>query len=305
MKNIVFLILCIFSINLAEEINAIPEKLEYDKEKAILGKKLYFDKSLSKDGSVSCNSCHDITKFGVDNTINSLGVGNVLDLPFNTPTSFNSVFNFVQFWNGRAQDLQEQAKGPLLNPKEMANTEENILKIVNNNKEYVKAFDRIYNGKITLNNIVDAIAEFEKTLITPNSPFDKYLKGDVNAISEQAKRGYKAFKSNGCISCHQGVNIGGNMYQKIGIFQEYINQDVKGKYDITNNPEDIMVFKVPSLRNIAKTAPYFHDGSVSTLESCVQFMAYYQLGKFLSDETVSDIVAFLETLTGEYKDEIK
>ena len=154
-----------------------------------------------------------------------------------------------------------------------------------------------------MQNITDAIAEFEKTLITPNAPFDRYLNGDENAISSQAKRGWEAFKSNGCVACHQGQNIGGTMYQKIGIFEPYPNQENLGRYEITKIESDKMVFKVPSLRNVAKTAPYYHDGSIPTLDVCVQFMAYYQLGRFLDQQTVDDIVAFLESLTGEFNEQ--
>ncbi|MFB1644995.1 MULTISPECIES: cytochrome-c peroxidase [unclassified Campylobacter] len=299
--TMLFLITTTFAIDM---ITPLPDKINYNKEKAILGKKLYMDTSLSKDGKISCNTCHNINNYGVDNTTNSTGVNNQLDTPFNTPTTFNSVFNFVQFWNGRAQNLQEQAKVPLFNPKEMGLTPEFLLKQVNANPDYVKNFKDIY-GEITVDNIADAIKEFEKTLITPDSPFDRYLKGDKNAISEKAKRGYEEFKAQGCISCHQGQNIGGNMFQKIGIFQEYPNQENLGRYEITKKESDKMVFKVPSLRNIAKTAPYYHDGSIPTLGACVQFMAYYQLGKFLNQETVDDIVAFLESLTGEYHDNIQ
>lgn len=153
-----------------------------------------------------------------------------------------------------------------------------LLQKVNSNENYVKAFKKLYGG-VTVENIVLAIAEFEKTLITPNSPFDRYLSGDQNAISAQAKKGYEDFKANGCISCHQGQNIGGNMFQKIGIFEEYPNQEDLGRYEITKREADKMVFKVPSLRNIAKTTPYFHDGSIPTLDACVQFMAYYQTRK--------------------------
>ncbi|TKX31073.1 cytochrome-c peroxidase [Campylobacter estrildidarum] len=298
---ILFLTTTTFAIDM---ITPIPDSLPYDKAKASLGKKLYMDTSLSKDGKVSCNTCHNINTYGVDNTPFSIGVNKQLDTPFNTPTTFNSVFNFVQFWNGRAQNLAEQIKGPLFNPKELGLTPEILLQKINNNPDYVKSFDDIY-GEINVDNIADAIAEFEKTLITPNSPFDRYLKGDKNAISEKAKRGYEEFKAQGCISCHQGQNIGGNMFQKIGIFQEFPDQNDLGRYEITKQESDKMVFKVPSLRNIAKTAPYYHDGSVPTLDACVQFMAYYQLGKFLSQETVDNIVAFLESLTGEYHDNIQ
>lgn len=291
------------SINQDRMITPLPTNIPYDKEKAMLGKQLYMDTSLSKDGKVSCNTCHDLKRYGVDNEIFSIGADGVLDEPFNSPTTFNSVFNFVQFWDGKAKNLADQAKNPFINPKEMALKDEaEVVKRVEANAKYKANFDKIY-GEITMQNITDAIAEFEKTLITPNAPFDRYLNGDENAISSQAKRGWEAFKSNGCVACHQGQNIGGTMYQKIGIFEPYPNQENLGRYEITKIESDKMVFKVPSLRNVAKTAPYYHDGSIPTLDACVQFMAYYQLGRFLDQQTVDDIVAFLESLTGEFNEQ--
>ncbi|MBO5064272.1 cytochrome-c peroxidase [Campylobacter sp.] len=291
------------SINQDRMITPLPTSIPYDKEKAMLGKQLYMDTSLSKDGKVSCNTCHDLKRYGVDNEIFSIGADGVLDEPFNSPTTFNSVFNFVQFWDGKAKNLADQAKNPFINPKEMALKDEaEVVKRVEANAKYKASFDKIY-GEITMQNITDAIAEFEKTLITPNAPFDRYLNGDENAISSQAKRGWEAFKSNGCVACHQGQNIGGTMYQKIGIFEPYPNQENLGRYEITKIESDKMVFKVPSLRNVAKTAPYYHDGSIPTLDVCVQFMAYYQLGRFLDQQTVDDIVAFLESLTGEFNEQ--
>lgn len=309
-KRALFMTLVVFNISNAQTsinqdrmITPLPTSIPYDKEKAMLGKQLYMDTSLSKDGKVSCNTCHDLKRYGVDNEIFSIGADGVLDEPFNSPTTFNSVFNFVQFWDGKAKNLAEQAKNPFINPKEMALKDEaEVVKRVEANAKYKASFDKIY-GQITMQNITDAIAEFEKTLITPNSPFDRYLNGDENAISSQAKRGWEAFKSNGCVACHQGQNVGGTMYQKIGIFEPYPNQENLGRYEITKIESDKMVFKVPSLRNVAKTAPYYHDGSIPTLDACVQFMAYYQLGRFLDQQTVDDIVAFLESLTGEFNEQ--
>lgn len=309
-KRALFMTLVVFNISNAQTsinqdrmITPLPTNILYDKEKAMLGKQLYMDTSLSKDGKVSCNTCHDLKRYGVDNEIFSIGADGVLDEPFNSPTTFNSVFNFVQFWDGKAKNLADQAKNPFINPKEMALKDEaEVVKRVEANAKYKASFDKIY-GQITMQNITDAIAEFEKTLITPNSPFDRYLNGDENAISSQAKRGWEAFKSNGCVACHQGQNVGGTMYQKIGIFEPYPNQENLGRYEITKIESDKMVFKVPSLRNVAKTAPYYHDGSIPTLDACVQFMAYYQLGRFLDQQTVDDIVAFLESLTGEFNEQ--
>ncbi|EES88835.1 cytochrome-c peroxidase [Helicobacter canadensis] len=289
-------------------VEPIPDSIPFDEQKARLGKKLYLDANLSKDKTISCNSCHPLENYGVDNLRLSLGVGGATNGATNSPTSFNSVFNFVQFWDGRAKDLQEQAAGPLLNPVEHGMTEDAVVAAVKDNPEYVKSFGELYEEGITFLTITDAIAEFEKTLLTPNSPFDKWLKGDENAITPAAKRGFEAFKSNGCISCHQGQNVGGNMYQKIGIFEPYNGSGPNGnlgRYNVTQDENDKLVFKVPSLRNIAKTAPYFHDGSVETLEVAVQLMAFYQLGKFLDNEVVMDIVSFLESLTGEYNDKLQ
>ncbi len=309
-KRALFMTLVVFNIcNAQTEINQnqmitpIPDSIPYNKEKAMLGKQLYMDTTLSADGKVSCNTCHDTKTFGVDNQVFSTGINGVMDTPFNSPTTFNAAFNFVQFWNGRAKDLADQARSPFTNPQEMGlNDEAEVIKIIEQNPDYKAKFNKIY-GEINMDNITDAIAEFEKTLITPNAPFDRYQKGDENAISEAAKRGWNAFKTNGCVACHQGQNIGGTMYQKIGIFEPYPNQENLGRYEITKVESDKMVFKVPSLRNVAKTAPYYHDGSIPTLDACVQFMAYYQLGKFLDQQTVEDIVAFLESLTGEYNEQ--
>ncbi len=309
-KRALFMTLVVFNIcsaqteiNQNQMITPIPDSIPYDKEKAMLGKQLYMDTTLSADGKVSCNTCHDTKTFGVDNQVFSTGINGVMDTPFNSPTTFNAAFNFVQFWNGRAKDLADQARSPFTNPQEMGlNDEAEVIKIIEQNPDYKAKFNKIY-GEINMDNITDAIAEFEKTLITPNAPFDRYQKGDENAISEAAKRGWNAFKTNGCVACHQGQNIGGTMYQKIGIFEPYPNQENLGRYEITKVESDKMVFKVPSLRNVAKTAPYYHDGSIPTLDACVQFMAYYQLGKFLDQQTVEDIVAFLESLTGEYNEQ--
>ena len=309
-KRALFMTLVVFNIcsaqteiNQNQMITPIPDSIPYNKEKAMLGKQLYMDTTLSADGKVSCNTCHDTKTFGVDNQVFSTGINGVMDTPFNSPTTFNAAFNFVQFWNGRAKDLADQARSPFTNPQEMGlNDEAEVIKIIGQNPDYKAKFNKIY-GEINMDNITDAIAEFEKTLITPNAPFDRYQKGDENAISEAAKRGWNAFKTNGCVACHQGQNIGGTMYQKIGIFEPYPNQENLGRYEITKVESDKMVFKVPSLRNVAKTAPYYHDGSIPTLDACVQFMAYYQLGKFLDQQTVEDIVAFLESLTGEYNEQ--
>ncbi len=276
-------------------ISPIPEHVEADASKVQLGKKLFLDPILSADGTISCATCHDLQNGGDDGLQFSFGIKGQLGA-VNSPTVYNSGFNFRQFWNGRAKDLKEQAKGPIANPVEMGHTLQGAVKVLSGNSEYLKNFQEIYPDGITQENIVDAIAEFEKALITPNAPFDKYLKGDKNAISKDAEEGYKLFASKGCILCHHGVNIGGNIYNKFGIFEDANSSD-QGLYSLTKKEEDRLLFKVPSLRNSAKTSPYMHDGRVATLKDAVELMSHYQLGRDMRPEEIDKITLFLESLT--------
>ncbi|QKF59157.1 cytochrome c peroxidase [Aliarcobacter lanthieri] len=297
MKNF-FKLVIFFSIYLYsnEPIKPIPLEINLDVKKVNLGKELFFDTSLSRTNTISCHSCHNLEQGGVDNLQFSFGVdgkiGNI-----NTPTVFNSTFNFVQFWNGRAKNLKEQVHGPITNPVEMDISFEELIEKIRTTK-YENKFKEIYQDGITKDNISDAIAEYEKSLITPNSPFDKYLRGDENAISNKAKNGYKLFKEQGCIACHHGVNIGGNLYSKFGTLID-IESDSKGRFEVTNNEIDKYYFKVPTLRNIELTFPYLHNGSIDNLEDTVKFMANYQLGQSLTQDEINNIVAFLLSLTGE------
>lgn len=298
MLKIIFILFFNVILFSKEPITPIPLEIEFDKEKANLGKELFFDPILSKDNTISCHSCHILEQGGDDNLQFSFGVdGKVGNM--NSPTVFNSTFNFVQFWDGRAKNLQEQAQGPITNEVEMAHTFEEIIKILNNT-EYKEKFRKIYKDGVTKNNITDSLAQFQKTLITPNSPFDKYLRGDKNAISKEQKQGYELFKNQGCIACHHGVNVGGNLYAKFGLISE-LQSDSKGRYEVTKNELDKYYFKVPTLRNIELTSPYLHDGRIEELEDIVKFMAHYQLGKSLSEEEVKKIVLFLKSLTGDLK----
>ncbi len=265
--------------------------------KVALGKKLYLDPSLSKSGTISCNSCHNLDNFGVDNEVTSPGHdGRRGDR--NSPSSFNAHLNVAQFWDGRAKDLKEQALGPLLNPIEhgLASKEETI-KIIST-KSYSDAFKKSYNteNSLTFENIGDAIAEFEKTLITPGK-FDEYLKGDILALSALERRGLKKFIEVGCTSCHYGAALGGQDYHKLGLVESYPTKDL-GRYNVTKDEDDKYVFKVPNLRNIEKTAPYFHDGHVKTLDEAVKLMAKHQLGEELEKKDINEIVTFLKALTG-------
>ena len=287
----------LISQSIASPIKPIPNSIHVDEQKAILGKKLFFDPLLSKDGTISCATCHDLQNGGDDGLQFSFGIkgqkGNI-----NAPTVYNAVFNFRQFWDGRAKDLKEQAKGPIENPKEMGHSFVVLTAVLEGKKLYKKFFNILYPDGITKENIADAIAEFEKALITPNAPFDRFLKGEKDAITAQEKRGYKLFASKGCILCHNGVNVGGNFYNKFGIFKD-ANSTELGRYQITKREEDKYVFKVPSLRNVALTAPYMHDGRAKTLRDAVEIMTEHQLGRYMSSEETEDIVAFLKSLTGE------
>lgn len=279
-------------------INPIPEKIEVEPRKAKLGKKLFFDPVLSVDGTVSCAHCHDLQNGGDDGLKVSFGIqgkkGNI-----NAPTVYNAVFNFRQFWNGRAKDLKEQAEGPILSAVEMGHSSMRVVvDKLRENKTYLLFFNAIYSDGITKDNVLDAIAEFEKTLITPNAPFDRYLKGETYAINPEAKKGYELFKSKGCIFCHHGVNIGGNLYNKFGIYKNAKSASL-GRYEVTKREEDKFVFKVPSLRNVELTAPYMHDGRAKTLQEAVVIMSQYQLGRYIEKEEIDAIVTFLKTLTGE------
>lgn len=291
-----------------EPILPVPLKHDVSLRKAALGKRLFHETLLSGDNSVSCASCHDVTQAGADGNSASIGIEGQKGM-MNAPTVINSRFNFAQFWDGRAANLREQAKGPITNPIEMGATWQDVIAKLSSQPDYVRAFKEVYNKGITEDTIADAIQNYEYTLVSTNSPFDQYLRGDDNAISEQEKHGYKLFKEYGCIACHQGVNVGGNMFQRMGTFLPYFNEantaqtkDL-GRYNVTQDTRDLYVFKVPSLRMVAHTAPYFHDGSVATLGEAIDIMARYQLGYTISKSDNQDIQAFLGSLSGPFPHE--
>ncbi|MGF1699023.1 cytochrome-c peroxidase [Photobacterium makurazakiensis] len=298
-------------VNIAKEfkydaVQPIRTVFEVDSAKVELGDKLFHDTRLSGDNTVSCASCHSLETGGVDRLTTSLGVNNAIG-PINAPTVFNSAFNTHQFWDGRAADLQEQAGGPPLNALEMASDSwHQISDKLMDDEEMIEAFAAIYDEGITEHTITDAIAEFERTLVTPNSRFDQFLRGDVLALDATEQDGYALFKQYKCANCHVGEAMGGQGFEVMGLKNDYFANrgnvtDVDfGRYNVTGNPGDMHRFKVPTLRNIALTAPYFHDGSVATLEKAVDKMAYYQVGVRLTDTEISKITAYLETLTGEY-----
>lgn len=281
-------------------------------EKVKLGKLLYFDTRLSYTGNNSCNSCHNIATYGVDNLQTSKGDAGKFGKR-NSPTSFNAAFQIAQFWDGRAKDVEEQAGGPILNPVEMAIPSKDFLvKKLKDTKDYANLFKAAYptdKDPLTFLNIEKSIGAFERTLITP-SPFDNYLKNDSSALTDDQKCGLKTFIDVGCIQCHSGVAIGGEEFQKFGQFIDYrtfthsTNND-EGKKTFSNLESDKDIFKVPSLRNVAKTEPYFHDGSVKELKRVVLIMGKAQLNKDLTEEQVNKIVSFLNSLSGTVSDEAK
>jgi len=265
-----------------------------------LGKKLYFDTRLSKSGFISCNSCHNLSLGGTDNLKTSIG-HNWQKGPINAPTVLNSSMNVAQFWDGRAKDLKAQAGGPIANPGEMAFTHELAVEVLQSIPGYVGEFKKVFGSdKVTIDEVTKAIAAFEETLVTPNSRFDKWLKGDKKALNATELAGYQLFKDSGCTACHNGAAVGGNSFQKMGVVESYkATSPAEGRVAVTKDEADRFNFKVPTLRNVELTYPYFHDGEAVTLGQAVDVMGRIQLGKQFSAEENAKIVAFLKTLTGE------
>ena len=290
-----------------EPVRPIDLDVQVDEAKAALGFALFHDPRLSVDNTVSCASCHALETAGVDNHQYSHGVDDQLG-GVNAPTVYNAVYNFVQFWDGRAKTLADQAAGPPLNPVEMASPSfDLIIAKLKADKAFAKAFEKVYPDGLTEANITDAIEEFERTLITPNSRFDKWLRGDDSAITADELAGYELFKTYDCATCHVGPNLGGLSYELMGLRKHYFadrgmeltNED-NGRYKETQQERDRHRFKVPGLRNVEHTWPYYHDGTRHTLEEAVRDMAIYQSGVELSDADIDLISSFLMTLTGEY-----
>lgn len=286
-----------------EPIQPIPQPARRDPARIELGRRLFEDVRLSANDSVSCASCHDVRKGGVDNRRFSIGFnGKPTDV--NSPTVLNASLNFKQFWNGRADTLEAQIDHVIRSPIEMGSTWTSVIAKVGADSGYRLAFAASYSDGVSKANIQNAIASYERTLTTPNSRFDRFLRGDTTAISAAEKAGYAAFKRYGCVACHQGVNVGGNMFQKFGVMDDGFREAALsaadlGRFVVTRDERDRHVFKVPSLRNVAQTAPYFHDGSAPTLEAAVDVMFRVQLGRIPSRDDTQSIVRFLGTLSGE------
>jgi len=292
----------------SEPILPLPPPSLLSPDVRALGEKLFNDPRLSHDNSIACASCHDLSKGGTDRSTFSVGINATLG-NVNAPTVFNSGLNIAQFWDGRAKTLEEQAAGPVHNPAEMGSNWEEVIRKLEVDPEYPMLFKRAYSDGISAANIASAIATFERSLTTPNAKIDRYLRGDKNALDKDELNGYRHFVDYGCVGCHQGAGIGGNMFQRFGVMSDYFKNRPSrkadlGRFNVTGLEEDRHVFKVPSLRNVAVTAPYFHDGSAKTLADAVTTMGRYQLGRELSKEDVRLIVAFLRTLTGEWQGQV-
>ena len=288
------------SVTAQEPITPIEPVKEINLAMVELGKKLYFDPRLSKSGFISCNSCHNLSMGGTDNLKTSIG-HNWQQGPINAPTVLNSSLNVAQFWDGRAADLKEQAGGPIANPGEMAFTHTLALEVLESIPDYVSEFTQVFGPDcINIDQVTEAIAEFEKTLVTPGSRFDQWLLGDTKAISAEELAGYHLFKSSGCVACHMGSAVGGTSFQKMRLVSQYeTNNDAQGLAGVTGKDADRFKFKVPTLRNVDMTYPYFHDGEAATLAEAVDIMGRLQLGRKFEKADIDQIVAFLKTLTGE------
>lgn len=278
-------------------------------DKITLGRALFYETRLSASNEISCNTCHVLSKDGADSRKSSVG-HKKQEGRRNSPTVYNAAGHFTQFWDGRAKDVEEQSKGPITNPIEMAmESDQNVLKELAGVKWYREQFAKAFPGSgdagagsakdpITMDNLASAIGAFERKLVTP-SRWDKFLAGDESALTADEKAGFATFTATGCQACHNGTYVGGQSFQKLGAVTPWPKTEDLGRYELTKKEEDKHVFKVPSLRNIAKTAPYFHDGSIPTLEEAVKAMGKHQLGKTLSDAETKSIVTWLNTLSGE------
>jgi cytochrome c peroxidase len=276
-----------------------------DPRKIKLGEKLFHDPQLSHDNKIACSTCHHLATGGTDGLPFSIGINGNLG-KVSSLTVLNSGFNLSQFWDGRAETLEQQVDGPLENPLEMGSTWNEATAKLQASPDYVQSYWQIYGTPIQPEGVKEAIAVFERSLSTPNSRFDQFLRGNTAALTAREQQGFLLFKTLGCVSCHQGTNMGGNMYQKLGIMSPYfedrgghLTRADLGRFNVTGNESDKYMFKVPTLRNVSLTAPYFHDGHAKTLEDAVHMMAKYQLGRALSKTETDLIVEFLRTLTGE------
>jgi cytochrome c peroxidase len=280
---------------LQEPLQPLPLIVAVDPSRAALGARLFQDVRLSRPNTIACTTCHQLARGGDDGQPQPRGADGSL-LPRNAPTVFNVAFNFVFHWDGALPTLEAQAEQVLLNPSTMRTSWPEVLGKLQADRDYVAAFNAAYPDGLTSANVLDALATCEPSLITPNAPFDRYLRGQHQALTVKEQRGYQLFKAYGCVACHHGVNVGGNLFQKFGIFPAMLGafrldaEADTGRFSVTGIARDRGVFRVPSLRNVALTAPYFHDGSAPTLEEAVDIMARRQLGRKLNREEIDVIV---------------
>lgn len=291
----------------------VPKPAKVETAVVQLGRLLFHEPKMSRDGTIACASCHSLPDGGDDGRVSSIGIDGQQG-PINAPSVLNRAFDFKLFWDGRAENLLDQVDGPLGNPAEMDSSWPIAIYNLRGDAEFERAFAAAYPGQEPSAPLLrQAIAEYESQLVTPGSPFDRFLCGDDDALDEDARKGFDRFVSLGCASCHQGQNVGGNLFQRFGVFDSLFSEEGVvpaegkrapteadlGRFNVTHKPEDRYVFKVPSLRNVEQTAPYFHDGSAETLEDAVRVMARVQLGRTLSDVDVRLLTGFLRSLTGE------
>ncbi|MGE8144881.1 cytochrome-c peroxidase [Pseudomonas frederiksbergensis] len=291
---------------LDEPLKPLPAVPQQNPMRVELGRQLFNEPRLSVNNSLSCAGCHRLESGGADNKPFSIGF-NGQPVAVNTPSVFNATLNFRQFWNGRADTLETQVHEVVQSPSEMGSNWEHVVQTLSTDPTYKTAFANAYPDGVTMNNVQNALTSYERTLLSSNSRFDQYLQGNTDILTLEEKYGYQRFKDYGCISCHQGVNIGGNMFQKLGVMGDYFQargnptETDLGRYLVTKDEEDRNVFKVPSLRNVAVTGPYFHDASAKTLEEALDVMFKFQLGRVPSADDKALIIQFLKTLTGEWE----
>ncbi len=288
----------------SEPILPIPPPIELDEKKLRLGERLFHDPRLSRNDTTSCATCHDVARGGDDGLERSVGIDGH-QTRRNSPTVLNSAFNFRQFWDGRARTLEEQVDGPIRHPGEMDSSWERAASKLAADPDFRREFEKVYAGGVRPATVKEALVAYVASLTTPGAPFDRYLMGREDAISPLAREGYLIFKRKGCIGCHQGVNVGGNLFARLGAIEErgsegaHAPEEDLGRFEQTGREEDRHVFKVPGLRNVALTEPYFHDGSIDTLEGAIRVMARRQLGVTLKPREVEALAEFLSSLTGE------
>ncbi len=293
-------------VGLDEPILPLPLTQDLAPKIVALGDRLFHDPRLSHDNTISCAHCHRLATGGTDMLPKSFGIRGQTGA-IKAPTVYNSAFNFVQFWDGRAATLEEQVSGPINHPLEMGSSWQEVVNKLKGDPEVLEAFQSLYSDGVTQDNIKDAIATFERSLVTLNSRFDQWLRGDENAINDAELEGYLKFKDYGCASCHQGMNVGGNMYGYMGAMGDYfsvrntpVTKADLGRQNVTGQSEDRFLFKVPSLRLAVINGPYFHDGSTETLEEAIRIMARHQLGRAIPTKDIKSIISFLRTLVGEH-----